>query len=146
MNQGQQFLAGWFTPVGGNLPSLPEKPEHPPWGKPIQPLPPLPPVDPPIDPPEVDDGATPEHPIFLPDKPNLPPGFVWPPFNPGDGIQGKALLLCWVPGVGKKWIVVDVPSLPGTWPPEGWPPAGGIGGTPPPRPGGGPTEPQPKGR
>lgn len=131
MAQGE-FIAGYFTPL--EKPGRPEL-KPPDFGKPVQPLPPLPPVDPPIDPPEIDEGATIEHPIFLPDKPGLPPGFVWPPFDPSDGLHGKVLLLCWVPGVGKKWIVVDVPSLPGTWPPEGWqPPAGGIGGTPPNRP------------
>lgn len=109
MPQGQ-FVAGWFTPVGSaenpDRPSIwPGRPEHP-----IV-LPPMPPGSgekPPEPPPH------PEHPIFLPDTPEhpiqLPPGSVWPPFNPGDGIQGKALLLVWVPGVGSKWIVVDLPD------------------------------------
>lgn len=136
-----QFVAGWFTPLEPNVPTLPDKPEGGWGGRPVQPLPPLPPVDPPIDPPEVGPG-TPEHPIFIPDRPNLPqlpPGSVWPPFNPGDGVSGKVLMLCWIPGVGKKWVVIEVPTM---WPPT--PPAGGIGGTPPPRPGGGPIVPEPK--
>lgn len=112
MPQGQ-FVAGWFTPVGSQLPDKPEFPGFP-GGTPEHPivLPPLPPgmgEKPPEPPP-----GRPEHPIFLPDTPEhpiqLPPGFVWPPFNPGDALSGKALLLCWVPGVGTKWVVIEVPD------------------------------------
>lgn len=140
MEKGQ-FVAGWFTPVSG--PGLPPLPD---WGKPSlpwepgpehpgHPLPPLPPgvVDPPIEP----EPGEPTHPITLPGSPEhpitLPPGFVWPPFDPSDALQGKVVLLCWIPGVSKpRWVVVDLPEF--TLP---TPPAGGIGGTPPPRPGGG---------
>ena len=129
MQQGQ-FVAGWFTPLQGSAPGLPELPGRPPIGKPIKPLPPLPPgVEEPTHPIEIPEGegppvevpGTPEHPI------TYPPGFVWPPFDPSDAIYGKALLLVWVPGVQKfKWVVIEVPDYV--------PPAGGIGGTPPPRP------------
>lgn len=135
MDKGQ-FVAGWFTPVTGGLPPLPEwgKPENPwdPGGHPGHPIPPLPPgVDPP-DPPLEPEPGEPTHPIVIPAPPTLPPGFVWPPFDPSDALSGKVLLLCWVPGVGKpRWVVVDLPEF--TLP---TPPAGGIGGTPPPRPGG----------
>lgn len=140
MPQGQ-FVAGWFTPLEGNLPPLAQPPAGGIGGRPPVTKPPLPPgvVDPtpPIEPPP--EGGEPEQPIFIPEEPThpiqLPPGFVWPPFDPGDALQGKVLLLCWIPGVHKfKWVVIDVPPLPG-WPPPGWqPPAGGIGGVPPPRP------------
>jgi hypothetical protein len=59
--------------------------------------------------------------------PEFPPGAIWP--RPPGPAAGKFLVLCRVPGHGWKYIVVD----PDAWPE---PPAGGIGGTPPPRPGG----------
>lgn len=137
MSQGQ-FVTGWFTPLQGSLPPLPDrpgwKPEHPwePGGPyPGQPLPPLPPGvgGGPIHPPEVlppEVPGVPGHPIEIPEEPGqplpLPPGFVWPPFDPSDALSGKVLLLCWVPGVQKlKWVVIDVPeiTLP-TPPPGGW--------------------------
>lgn len=145
MSQGQ-FVAGWFTPVQGSLPPLPERPgwtpEHP-WvpggpgeGGEIEPpivLPPLPPgmVMPPIALPPT--GEAPEYPIYIPSTPEhpiqLPPGTVWPPFNPGDALHGKVLLLVWVPGTGKhKWVVVEVPT---TLPPL--PPIPGAPGQPLPR-------------
>ena len=125
-----QYVSGWLVegpapPEGGWQP--PKPPAGGVGGRPpiTKPLPPLPPEITEPEPPAPDEGTAPEHPIFIPERPGkppiqLPPGAVWPPFNPGDGIQGKALLFCWVPGVGKKWIVVDVP-------------AGGVG-NPPPRP------------
>jgi hypothetical protein len=61
---------------------------------------------------------------------------VWPPLPPDIDIHGKLLLLAWIPGVGNRWVVVQVPEHP---------PAGGIGGRPPDRPGGQPGVPQPKG-
>jgi hypothetical protein len=43
----------------------------------------------------------------------MPPGTIWPPLNPGDGVFGKGLLLILVigaDGVEKfKWVVVDAP-------------------------------------
>lgn len=109
MNQGE-FIAGYFTPL--EKPQRPERPPRPP----IE-LPPLPPGMPPSTKP-IDPDASVEHPIFIPEEPSnpiqLPPGFVWPPFDPSDAIAGKALLLVWVPGTGMKWIVVEVPQ---TWPP-----------------------------
>lgn len=47
----------------------------------------------------------------------MPPGTIWPPLNPGDGVQGKGLLLILVlgaDGVEKfKWLVVDLPVISG---------------------------------
>lgn len=137
MPQGQ-FVAGWFTPLQENLPDKPGwSPEHP-WvpGQPHpgQPLPPLPPgVEGKPDHPIVLPPGEPGFPIEIPEEPGqplpLPPGFVWPPFDPSEALAGKVLLLCWVPGVNKlKWVVVQLPD----WkPPEGWTPP-----TIPPRPGG----------
>lgn len=49
--------------------------------------------------------GVPSHPIAL------PPGTVWPPLNPGDGVVGKGWLLVIVLGAdGKhkaKWIFID---------------------------------------
>jgi hypothetical protein len=119
-------LPGWGRPPGrpGNRPpgSWGGRPVDPGWGVDegdggdhIWPFPPgsgLPPVPgqplPPVDP---------------------PPGTIWPPLPPNVDIHGKLLLLAWIPGVGNRWVVVNVPE----------PPAGGIGGTPPQRPG--PTPP-----
>lgn len=112
----QEFIAGYFTPL--------QRPELPGGIPPIT-LPPLPPGwgPPPILPPT---GIDPEHPIEVPDppgRPSLPPGFVWPPFDPSDALQGKVLLLCWIPGVKKfKWIVIDVPPIPGLPPDVTLPP------------------------
>lgn len=52
----------------------------------------------------------------------MPPGTIWPPLNPGDGVQGKGLLLILVlgaDGVEKfKWLVIDAPGM---WPPVAQP-------------------------
>jgi hypothetical protein len=101
MPQGQ---LAWITPVSGGRPDqgLPEVPP----GTPTHPteLPPLPPGTPehPIALPPL--GLEPSNPIFIPSTPTHPiappPGTAWPPFNPGDGMQGKVVLLCWFPAQG----------------------------------------------
>jgi len=117
----------WVTPVEGLGGGSPEHPWVPPSpgepAHPIEPVPPLPPgiwpspgrpvppialPRPPLEvtPPIVIPG-TPEHPI------TLPPGVVWPPLNPGDGLQGKVLALVWLVGIGYKWAVLEVPEIPG---------------------------------
>jgi hypothetical protein len=45
-----------------------------------------------------------------------PPGTVWPPLNPGDGIGGKVLALVWLVGIGYKWAVLETPPV--VWPPQ----------------------------
>jgi hypothetical protein len=78
----------------------------------------------------------------LPGEPgeDLPPGSVWPPLPPG--VHGKflALVLIGASGHGAhyRYVVVDADALPEE------PPAGGIGGRPPHRPGGPPPTPEPK--
>jgi hypothetical protein len=61
--------------------------------------------------------GSPSHPIALP--PGMPPGTVWPPLNPGDGVQGPGWLLVLVVGAdGKykaKWISLG-PSVSPTPP------------------------------
>jgi hypothetical protein len=114
-----------------------------PGGHPSHPitLPPVPPGFPPIpDNTLPSGGARPSNPIFLPAEPDntlpgkppgtsggspdrpdntlpMPPGTIWPPLNPGDGVQGKGLLLILVigaDGVEKfKWLVVDAPIISG---------------------------------
>lgn len=122
MAQGE-FIAGYFTPL--------ERPELKPpaggiGGKPPVTKPPLPPgvTDPDPGTKPIDPDAEVQPPIFIPGTPEhpivLPPGTIWPPVNPGAGLQGKILLLCWIPGVGSRWVVVELPPLPG-WPPEGTP-------------------------
>ena len=93
-------------PPGGGTPShpifVPIEPAHPIAGEPPTPSHPIAGGGEPV---------TPEHPI------SLPPGTIWPPLNPGDGVQGKGLLLVIVVGSdGRskyKWVVVDAPSI---WP------------------------------
>jgi hypothetical protein len=145
-----QGTLAWITPVSGGHPDqgLPGS-EYPDQGlpggggRPTRPshpvaLPPLPPgVAPPIAlpptlwPPTPPGEGGPTNPIVIPGTPEhpiaLPPGMVWPPLDPSDGVQGKALLLAWVVGTGKyRWVVVDVPEGPSTLPLPG----GGL----PPRP------------
>lgn len=122
MAQGE-FIAGYFQPLerpeikpprppAGIWPPLVKPPLPPGVGEPGHPLP---------DPEPEPEPGKPGLPIFLPDEPGhplpLPPGTVWPPVNPGEGLQGKILLLCWIPGVGSRWVVVELPPLPG-WTPE----------------------------
>jgi hypothetical protein len=49
-------------------------------------------------------------PIF-PDSPGEP-GTVWPPLpvRPDNSLPGSAncLVICWIPGVGYRWVVVDL--------------------------------------
>jgi hypothetical protein len=103
---------GLPTPPPGIWPPL--TPEHPwlplPPGRPDQGLPPS--------------GEHPEHPIVL------PPGTVWPPLPPD--VHGKYLALVLIGGGGHgamyRYVVIDADAYE--------PPAGGIGGRPPDRPGG----------
>lgn len=118
----------WIIPVkqGEIDNTLPGEP--PQVGGPVFPTPPiqLPPVPPGIVMPPIHiprPPASAENPIVIPGTPehpiNLPPGVVWPPLNPGDGVSGKVLLLAFVVGVGGgqhggkyKWIVIDTNAMP----------------------------------
>lgn len=95
---------------------IPDWPERPSTG-----LPPTPPAG--------GVGRPPERPV--PEPPELPPGAIWPPLPPG--VHGKYLALVLIGGGGHgahyRYVVVDADALPA-------PPAGGIVGRPPPRPGG----------
>lgn len=78
----------------------------------------------------------PVHPIAPPSPgapghlPSPPPGAIWPPVD--HPVEGLFVVLAHIPDHGWKYIVID----PDAWErPELTPPAGGIGGTPPPRPG-----------
>jgi hypothetical protein len=71
-------------------------------------------------------GGTPSHPIFIPGTPEhpitAPPGTIWPPLNPGDGVGGEGWLLVVVLGADGlrrvKWISVNVgPEHPIVQPP-----------------------------
>jgi hypothetical protein len=98
-------------------------------------------VEPPdIDPPPgVWPGPSPGHPIHpVPPAgegpghlPEIPPGSIWP--RPPGPVSGHFIVLAHIPQYGWRYIVID---------PDGWPepPAGGIGGVPPQRPG--PGEPR----
>lgn len=144
-----QGTLAWITPVSGGHPDqgLPGGGEYPDQGlpggggRPSHPiaLPPLPPgvptppiaLPPTVWPPQPPSAGGPSNPIVIPGTPEhpiaLPPGTVWPPLNPGDGVGGKALLLAWVVGTDKyRWVVVDVPplhpaQLPGLAPDQGLP-------------------------
>lgn len=106
---GNPVDPGYGKPVGPGHPSLPIV------------LPPLPPGF------EVPDNSLPvgpvhpSYPIALPIGPDntlpLPPGTIYPPLNPSDGVSGKCLLLVFVVGTEGhryRWIVVDAPEI---WPP-----------------------------
>jgi hypothetical protein len=68
----------------------------------------------------------------------LPPGSIWPPLPPS-APPGKHVFLVYISGVGHRYGVFDVPEKPERPErPERHPPAGGIGGRPPERPGPGP--------
>jgi hypothetical protein len=41
----------------------------------------------------------------------LPPGSVWPPLPPEIG--GKILAICWLVGIGYRWVVIDPSLKPG---------------------------------
>lgn len=133
--QGQIAL---ITPI--ELPDVgggsPPAPSHPIAGFPSHPieLPPLPPgveaPSHPIVPPS--GGEAPSYPIFIPGTPEhpivAPPGTVWPPLDPSDGVAGKALILAWVVGTKKyRWVVVEVPTSPE----HPWVPPSGGGRKPP---------------
>jgi hypothetical protein len=101
------------------------------------------PEGPEVEPPDIDPppgiwpGPTPGHPIEpVPPEgegpghlPELPPGAIWP--RPPGPVSGLFVALAHIPSYGWRYIVID----PDAWPelPEE-PPAGGIGGRPPPRP------------
>jgi hypothetical protein len=146
---------GYFFPVhrpGHGLP-WPERPIDPGWGveegelpeveppEPGEPGHPLPPNPPGIWPPL--DGAGPSHPIFPvePDDGPWEPGEIWPPIRPPGGgrlptAPGQPLpkQLFWalvhLTGYGFRWVVVDLNAVH-----RPTPPAGGIVGRPPERPG-----------
>jgi len=96
---------------------------------------PWPPPNPPIAAPPIYLPPNAQLPIWLPDLPIVipqppekplpdPPAVLWPPLPPGVGINGKALILVWVVGVGYRWIVAQGNEV---WPPpdQGKPPDGG---------------------
>jgi hypothetical protein len=92
-------------------------------------------VEPPEEPPPgIWPGPTPGHPIEPipggPEHPDtgFPPGSIWP--RPPHA-HGKFIVLAHVPGYGWRYFSVDMDALPE-------PPAGGVGGRPPQRPGGSP--------
>jgi hypothetical protein len=95
-----------FIPIEPSHPIAPggEQPSHPiapGGGRPARPDQGLP-----------GSGETPTHPIAL------PPGTVWPPLNPGDGVTGKGWLLVVVVGADgyrkSKFVLVDLGA--GIWP------------------------------
>ena len=97
----------WPPTVGYPLPGYPDQglPEGGNVGTPEHPieLPPAP-TQLPVFPPAVWPGVpihpeTPDHPIAL------PPGMVWPPLPPS--VDGKAVLIAWVPTVGFRYVVID---------------------------------------
>jgi hypothetical protein len=131
--------AGIWPPL---TPENPWRPIDPGFGvgrpeRPSQGLPPTPPTPPaggvggrPPERPQPGEpgGEAPEH------LPALPPGTIWPPLPPG--VHGHFLALVLIGGGGHgahyRYVVVDADARP---------PAGGIGGRPPQRPG--PGEPTP---
>jgi hypothetical protein len=74
----------------GHLPAWPIRPGRPDLG--------LPPGTP-------DQGLPPEDP---------PPGTIWPPIPPDFelGFHGKAVLLAWIPRLGYRYVVVQIPETP----------------------------------
>lgn len=88
----------------------------------------LPPTPPGVNLPDntLPSGGHPSYPIHIPVGPDntlptpTPPGTIWPPLNPGDGVSGKCWLLVFVIGTEHaryRWILVDA---------DGKPPTGGI--------------------
>jgi hypothetical protein len=71
--------------------------------------------------------------------PSPPPGAIWPPVD--SPVEGLFIVLAHIPDHGWKYIVID----PDAWErPDIEPPAGGIGGRPPQRPGPGVPPAEPK--
>jgi hypothetical protein len=107
------------------IPSWPERPGHG-----------LPPGAPPAG---GVGGRPPERPGPGEPDEELPPGSIWPPLPPG--VHGKFLALVLIGGGGRglhyRYVVVDADARPE-------PPAGGIGGRPPDRPGPGTPPREPK--
>jgi hypothetical protein len=105
-------------------PNYPEGPEvEPPEIEPPPGIWPPPTVGHPVHPIAPDNGGgAPGH------LPAPPPGAIWPPVT--GPVEGLFIVLAHIPDHGWKYIVVD----PDGWP-EYEPPAGGVGGRPPPRPG-----------
>ena len=104
------------------IPSWPERPGHG-----------LPPGSPPAG---GVGGRPPDRPTPGEPDEELPPGSIWPPLPPG--VHGKFLALVLIGGGGRglhyRHVVIDADARPE-------PPAGGIGGRPPARPGPGPGDP-----
>lgn len=132
-------LPGWERPIdpGFGIPLPPVIDNKPPVGPPghpgTGPVRPTYPVDPDYDFP-VRPGLWPHPPIHRPDNSlpiqpvrpelpiyyppggevtppiNLPPGSVWPPLPPS--AKGKFIALCWIIGVGYRWVVIDTSLKP----------------------------------
>ena len=120
----------WPKPPGGGLPVDPdwgiEEGTHPDHGLPIYP------VDP-----EHPDNTLPPVPGEPEPQPDPPPGTIWPPLPP-EVPAGKAIVLVAIPGVGNRYVVIDIPGgqpdqgLPQPQPPR---PGQGLPVQPPVRPG-----------
>lgn len=102
----------WPPTIGYPLPGYPDQglPGGGDAGTPEHPI-----VIPPGDgkPPELPPAIWPGVPIH-PETPDnslpLPPGMVWPPLPPS--VDGKAVVLVWIPTVGYRYVVVDVRNQP----------------------------------
>lgn len=155
---------GWGSP-GQGLPGEPGEPpdwgidegeppqvEPPEDGPPPRPMPSPPGIWPPLE--------GPSHPIYPigpgdehPDQGPWEPGEIWPPIRPPLGSHRPppaagqplpkqlAFAAIWLQGYGWRWCVVDLNAV--HFPSRPTPPAGGIVGRPPARPGGTP-EPEPR--
>jgi len=102
---------------------------HPGINRPSNPIV-LPPTPPGVNLPDntLPSGGHPSYPIHIPDRPDntlpippapTPPGTIWPPLNPGDGVSGKCWLLVFVVGTEHsryRWILVDADGKPPTGP------------------------------
>jgi len=110
----------YITPVDPNNGPVDPGYGHPAGpGHPSNTLPPVPPGQNVPDNTLPSGPVRPSQPIFIPETPSnpiaLPPGHIWPPLNPGDGIYGKSLVLVWVVGTDKyRWVSLDRPAV---WPP-----------------------------
>jgi hypothetical protein len=141
----------WQGGPGGGYPGRPGQGlPRPPWGgeRPGQGLPPSypgRPVDPGYGVEGAGSGQLPVFPLEPPGAGGAPdqglpqePGTIWPPLPDGGiGFHGKAVLGCYAYYGGAMhhhFVVVTIPDVPPERPGL-TPPAGGIGGTPPPRPG-----------
>jgi hypothetical protein len=90
---------------GGSFPPSPTDPE---WGVGAPPHPWLPGyVD--LKPGHPDNALPPVASTKPPADP--PPGTVWPPLPEGAPV-GKCALIAWIPGVGRRYVVVDIAATP----------------------------------